>query len=123
MSLFRLTLLVAVLSICVGLALTNPVMDDYLKFVEIEMGKALDRGDQAQASRERTMVRSIFRSHSHELVTSFVGPRTVRRNWGLASSYESRLGDSQILVLGIAGRFIPLKGMDEAIVRLGRMAF
>jgi hypothetical protein len=26
-------------------------------------------------------------------------------------------------VLGVAGRFIPLQGIDEAIVRLGRLAF
>jgi hypothetical protein len=26
-------------------------------------------------------------------------------------------------VLGVAGYFIPLKGIDEAIVRLGRLAF
>jgi hypothetical protein len=119
----RLILLVASLGLCVGLALTNPSMDDYLRFVEAELGKALDRSDQSEASRDRAMVRSIYRSHSHDLVGSFVRPRTVRRNWGLASSYESTLFDSQILVLGIGGRFIPLKGIDDAILRLGRMAF
>lgn len=123
MTLRRLILVVASLSMCVGLALTNPSMDDYLRFVEAELGKALDRSDQSETSRDRAMVRSIYRSHSHDLVSSFVRPRTVRRNWGLASSYESTLFDSQILVLGIGGRFIPLKGIDDAIVRLGRMAF
>jgi hypothetical protein len=122
-TLLRLILLVASLSLCVGLALTNPSMDDYLRFVEIELGKALDRSDQSEASRERAMVKSIYRSHSHDLVSSFVRPRTVRRNWGLASSYESTLFDSQILVVGVGGQFIPLKGIDEAILRLGRMAF
>jgi hypothetical protein len=119
----HLILLVVSLTLCIGLALTNPSMDDYLKFVEAELGKALDRSDQPQGSREGAMVRSIYRSHSHELVSSFVRPRTVRHNWGLASSYESTLFDSQILVLGVGGRFIPLKGIDEAILRLGRMAF
>jgi hypothetical protein len=122
-SLLRLTVVVVALSVCVGLALTNPTMDGYLTFLEIEMVKALDRSDQVQVSPERTMVKSIFRSHSHELVEGLVRPHTVRRNWGLASSYESHLFDSHILVLGIGGRYIPLKGVDEAVIRLGRMAF
>jgi hypothetical protein len=123
MNLLRLTLLVVALGVCVVLALTNPTTDDYLAFVEAELGKAMDRSEQSQPSRERAMVRAIFRSHSHELVTSLVRPRTVRKNWGLLSLYESSLFDSRILVLGIGSQFIPLKGIDEAIVRLGRMAF
>jgi hypothetical protein len=123
----HLVLLVLVLSLCVGLALFNPTMEEYLAFVEAELGKAMDRGDQNQASEERTkeraMVRSIFRSHSHELVGSIVRPHTVRRNWGLMSTYETTVYDSRILVLGVAGRFVPLKGIDEAILRLGRLAF
>jgi hypothetical protein len=111
MSLLRLSLLVMTLSLCVGLALYNPTMDDYLAFVEAELGKAMDRSDRTQPERERAVVRAIFRSHSHELVGR------------LASVYETTLFDSQILVLGVAGRFIPMKGVDEAILRLGRMAF
>ena len=123
----HLVLLVLVLSLCVGLALFNPTMEEYLAFVEVELGKAMDRGDQnptgEERTKERAMVRSIFRSHSHELVGSIVGPHTVRRNWGLMSTYETTVYDSRILVLGIAGRFVPLKGIDEAILRLGRLAF
>ena len=127
MKLLYLTLLVALLSLCVGLALYNPSMEEYLAFVEAELGKALDRGDQNQVgqerAQERAMVRSIFRSHSHDLVGSVVRPHTVRKNWGLASVYETRILDSHIVVLGIAGRFIPLRGIDETILRLGRLAF
>ncbi|HLZ35837.1 MAG TPA: DUF4359 domain-containing protein [Nitrospira sp.] len=123
MSLLRLSLLVLTLSLCIWLALSNPTMDDYLAFVEAELGKAMDRGEGTQPDRERAVVRSIFRSHSRELVGSMVRPRTVRQNWGLASVYETTLFDSRILVLGIGGRFIPMKGVDEAILRLGRMAF
>lgn len=123
----HLVLLVLVLSLCVGLALFNPTMEEYLAFVEAELGKAMDRGDQNQAgedrTKERAMVRSIFRSHSHELVGGIVRPHTVRRNWGLMSTYETTVYDSRILVLGVAGRFVPLKGIDEAILRLGRLAF
>lgn len=123
MSLLRLGLLVLTLSLCIWLALSNPTMDDYLAFVEAELGKAMDRGEGTQPDRERAVVRSIFRSHSRELVGSVVRPRTARQNWGLASVYETTLFDSRILVLGIGGRFIPMKGVDEAILRLGRMAF
>ena len=123
MTLFRLGMLVAALSLCIGLALSNPTTDEYLSFVEAELGKAIERSDGAQPSRERTMVRTIFRSHSHELVESVVRPHTVRRNWGLVSVYDTTVFNSRIVVLGVAGHFIPLKGIDEAIVRLGRLAF
>jgi hypothetical protein len=122
-SLLHLSLLVTTLSLCVGLALLNPTMEEYLAFVEAELGKVLDRSDQTQLGQERAMVRSIFRSHSHELVGSVVRPHTVRRNWGLASVFETTVFDSRILVLGVAGRFIPLRGIDETILRLGRLAF
>jgi hypothetical protein len=122
-SLLRLSLLVTTLSLCVGLALFNPTTEEYLAFVEAELGKALDRSDQTQPSQERAMVRSIFRSHSHELVGSMIRPHTVRKNWGLASVYETTVLDSHILVLGVAGCFIPLRGIDETILRLGRLAF
>jgi len=91
--------------------------------VETELRKAMDKSELNQSNRDSAMVRSIFQSHSRELVRSFVGPRTIRRNWGLVSFYESRLSDTDILVLGVGGRFVPLKGIDESILRLGRMAF
>jgi hypothetical protein len=123
MTLLRLSILVIVLSLSVGLVLSNPSKDDYLDFVETELKKAMDRSALEQSNRDNAMVRSIFQSHSHELVQSFVGPRTIRRNWGLVSFYESRLSDTDILVLGVGGQFVPLKGIDESILRLGRMAF
>jgi hypothetical protein len=119
----HLLILVVALSICVGLALTNPTMDAYLGFVESELGKALDRAETSQPSKERAMLRTIFRAHSHELVASVVRPHTVRHNWGLLSRYETSALDAHIEVLGIGGHFIPLKGVDEAILRLGRLAF
>jgi hypothetical protein len=69
------------------------------------------------------MLKSIFRSHSHELMETAVRPHTIRRNWAVMSIYETSLFDVRIVVLGAAGSFIPLKGIDEAILRLGRLAF
>lgn len=123
MTLLQLSAAVILLSISIGLVVSNPTMDAYLLFVEAELGKAMDRSDQSHSTREQAMLRSIFRSHSHELMDTAVRPHTIRRNWGLASLYETSVFDSRIVVLGVAGYFIPLKGIDEAIVRLGRRAF
>ena len=123
MSLLQLSILIIALSVCIGLVLTNPTMDHYLGFLEAELQKAMDRSEQTPASREQAVVRSIFRLHSHELLSSVVRPHTVRRDWGILSVYETTVFESRILVLGVAGRFIPLHGLDETILRLGRLAF
>ena len=123
MTVLQLSIAVVVLSASIWLVLSNPTMDDYLLFVETELGKAMDRSDQGRSTREQAMLKSIFRSHSHELMNTAVRPHTVRRNWGLMSVFETSVLDSRIVVLGVAGYFIPLKGIDEAIVRLGRLAF
>ena len=123
MTVLRLALAVIVLSISIGLVLSNPTMDAYLLFVEGELGKAMDRSEHDPLTREQAMLRSIFRSHSHELMNTAVRPHTVRRNWGVASVFHTSVFESQIVVLGIGGYFIPLKGIDEAILRLGRRAF
>ena len=123
MTVLQLSIVVMVLGVSIGLALSNPTMDDYLLFVETELGRAMDRSDQSQSTREQAMLKSIFRSHSHELMNTAVRPHTVRRNWGLMSVYETTVLDSRIVVVGVAKYFVPLKGIDEAIVRLGRLAF
>jgi hypothetical protein len=123
MSLLRLAMTVIVLGLGVALVLSNPTMDDYLLFVEGQLGKAMDRSEQNHSGREQAMLKSIFRSHSHELMETAVRPHTIRRNWAVMSIYETSLFDVRIVVLGAAGSFIPLKGIDEAILRLGRLAF
>jgi len=123
MTIFRLSVAVISLGLAVGMVLTNPSMENYLDFVESELKKAIDRGELSPSDRDMSVVRSIFLSHSHEVVRSFVGPRTVRSDWGLVSLYRSRIVDSEILVLGVGGQFVPLKGIDDEILRLGRMAF
>ena len=123
MSLLRLAMTVIVLGLGVGLVLSNPTMDDYLLFVEGQLGKAMDRSEQNHSGREQAMLKSIFRSHSHELMETAVRPHTIRRNWAVMSVYETSLFDVRIVVLGAAGSFVPLRGIDEAILRLGRLAF
>ena len=123
MSLSRLSTMVLVLVGAVGLAWSNPTTDDYLRFVEQELGKAIDRMDQGTSTREQQFVRQVFRSQSRKLLESFVRPNTVRRNWGLVSYYETHIADTKVVVLGLAGHFVPLHGVEEATLKIGRMAF
>jgi Domain of unknown function (DUF4359) len=123
MSLVRLAGIVLTLAGAVGLALSNPTMDDYLQFVEQELGRAIDRMDQHTPSREQQLIRDVFRSQSKKLIAGVVRPATVRRNWGLVSQYETQIADAKVVVLGVGGRFIPIKGLEETTLRIGRMAF
>lgn len=123
MNVLQLAIAVFVLALSIALVLLNPTMDDYLLFVEAELGKAMDRSDQSHSTREQAMLKSIFRSHSRELVDTAVRPHTIRRNWAIASVYDTSLFDTRITVLGIGGSFIPLRGIDEALLRLGRLTF
>lgn len=123
MSLFRLSMIVGILVGAVGLAWSNPTMDDYLRFVEGELGKAIDRMDQGTPTREQQFIRQVFQSQSKKLLESFVRPNTARHNWGIMSQYETKVADTTVVVLGLGGRFIPLQGVEEAALKIGRMAF
>lgn len=123
MSLIRLAVVVLALTGAVGLALSNPTMDDYLEFVERELGRAIDRMDQHTPSREQQLIRDVFRSQSKKLIAGVVRPATVRHNWGLVSQYETRVADTKVVVLGIGGRFVPIKGLEETTLKIGRMVF
>ena len=123
MSLLRLILIVVVLAASVVLALTNPTTDQYLSFVEAELTRAIDRMDQSTPEREGTVVRNIFRRHSQELLNSMVRPHTIRHNWGIFSRFESTVLGTRIVVIGICNQFIPVEGVDEAILTLGQRVF
>ncbi|NJN69785.1 MAG: DUF4359 domain-containing protein [Nitrospira sp.] len=123
MSLFRLSVVVGVLVVAVGLVLSNPTMDDYVRFVEQELSNAMDRMDQATPTREQQFIRQVFRSQSKKLLESFVRPNTARRNWGIFSYFETHVAETNVVVLGLGGQFIPLQGVEEATVKIGRMAF
>jgi len=123
MSLLRLSLVVAVLAVSVILALTNPTTDQYLAFVQSELTKAMDRMDQSTPEREGTVVKNIFRRHSQELLNSMVRPHTIRQNWGVLSRFETIVLGNRVVVIGIGNQFIPIEGVDEAILALGRRVF
>jgi len=39
------------------------------------------------------------------------------------SYFETHVADTTVVVLGLGGRFIPLQGVEEATLKIGRMAF
>jgi len=123
MSLLRLSLVVTALAVSIVLALTNPTTDQYLGFVQTELAKTMDRMDQSTPEREGTVVRNIFRRHSQELLNSMVRPHTMRQNWGVLSRFETTVLGNRVVVIGIGNQFIPVEGMDEAILTLGRQVF
>ena len=121
MSLLRLSLVVTALAVSVVLALTNPTTDQYLSFIQAELTKAMDRMDKSTPEREGTVVRNIFRRHSQELLNSMVRPHTSRQNWGILSRFETTVLGTRVVVIGIYNQFIPVEGVDEAILTLGRI--
>jgi hypothetical protein len=123
MSLMRLSLVVAVLAVSIVLALTNPTTDQYLSFVQAELSKAMDLMDQSTPEREGTVIRSIFRRHSQELLNSMVRPHTMRQNLGVLSRFETTVLGTRVVVIGIGNQFIPVEGVDEVILTLGRQIF
>jgi hypothetical protein len=123
MSILHLSLVVAALAVSVVLALTNPTMDQYLGFVQAELTKAIDRMDQSTPERDGAVVRNIFRRHSQELLDSMVRPHTTRQNWGVLSRFETTVLGTRVVVIGIGNQFIPIEGVDEAILTLGHRVF
>ena len=123
MSLLRLSLAVTALAVSLVLALTNPTTDQYLGFIQVELTKAMDRMDESTPEREGTVVRNIFRRHSQELLNSMVRPHTMRQNWGVFSLFETTVLGTRVVVIGIGNQFIPVEGVDEAILTLGRRVF
>ena len=123
MSLLHLSLVVTALAVSVVLALTNPTTDQYLGFVQAELTKAMDRMDQSTPEREGMAVRNIFRRHSQELLNRMVRPHTMRQNWGVLSRFETTVLGTRVVVIGIGNQFIPVEGVDEAILTLGRQVF
>jgi Domain of unknown function (DUF4359) len=123
MSLLRLSLLVTTLAVCVVLALTNPTTEQYLGFVQTKLAEAIDRMDKSTSDREGAVIRDIFRRHSKELLEGVVRPHTLRQNWGILSRFETTALGTRIVVIGIGNQFIPVEGVDEAILTLGRRVF
>lgn len=111
------------LMLAVGLAATNPTMEGYVHFVEARLAAEIDKMDQSTPRADRELILKMFRAQGSKLVDGFVRPKTTRSNWGLLSLFETNVLEESVLVLGVAGQFIPLRGVEEATLKVGRLAF
>ncbi len=115
------TLLVIVicLSAAVVLAATNPTTQDYEGFLEATVAQEVARRSHHPASDERA---SMIRALLETLLQAVIRPNTVRRNYGLFSLFETRILDTDVLVLGVGTAFWPLSGVEEAIHQVEHLA-
>lgn len=121
--LIRLALLAAGLAAAVALAATNPTMDGYVRFVEVRLAAEIEKMDQGASRAEQNLIKGIFRARGIQLVDSVVRPNSTRRNWGLFSLFETHVLDERVLVLGVAEHSLPIRGVDEVTLKVGRLAF
>ncbi len=123
MSNLTLAWLVGSLLVAVGLVATNPTMDAYVHFVEARLVAEIEKMDQSGPRHDRDLIKAVFRAQGPKLVEGVVRPNSTRNNWGLLSFFETNVLDQPVLVLGVAGQFVPLRGVEEATLKVGRLAF
>jgi len=114
--------IVIVLSLCTTLAVLNPTREQYARFLEESLQKALDRMDQQPDDGQKAL-HDVLRAHGNKIIASVVSSRTIRHNYGLLTVYETRVLDLDIRVIGVAGLFIPLEREDDLVKKLGRVLF
>jgi hypothetical protein len=123
MSTLQLATVVVGLLMAVGLAATNPTMEGYVAFVETRLTAEIDKIDKTASRADQELIQKIFRAQGSKLVEGLVRPRTTRSNWGVLSLFETNVLEEPVLVLGVAGQFIPLRGVEAATLKVGRLAF
>lgn len=121
MSNLKLAILTSFLGICVALALTNPTSQDYGSFLRVQFELAVGRMDQSLPEQDRAMMRGLYATQGPKLIELVLQKYTNRRNFGLFSLFESRVLEQKVVVLGMASRFVPIEGVEEATVKLGRL--
>ncbi|MCP9471537.1 MAG: DUF4359 domain-containing protein [Nitrospira sp.] len=121
MSLARLAFLVVILAGAVWAAWSNPTTDDYVRFVESELHRALDRLDERTSARDQRLIHEVIRAQNKQLMDGVVRPATIRKNWGFFSWYETRVAGAKVVVLGIGGRFVPISGTEEVVKTIERL--
>jgi len=109
MSNWTLGLVVLLLALSVGLALTNPTMPDYLAFLDRQLGRALEQGPQGRSG----MLGAWFATEGRRVLDALIRPNTTRRNYGFFSLFETTLLEERVLVLGIGNKFFPLQGVES----------
>ncbi len=121
MSTIGLAFVVVLLGVCVWLAATNPTTDDYGAFLEVMLGQALDRMQQADSPREHAEIRNLLRSQGKQIIKSVVRPNTVRHNYGLFSVFKTRVLEFRLEVVGVGNQFFPGEDVEEISRKLGQL--
>lgn len=116
-----LLFLVALLSVAVALAATNPTATDYDAFLETAVTQAVEHRMQ-QAPAQGETIQNLTHGLLKPLLRSVIRPNTVRRNYGVFSVFETRVLESQVVVLGIGSHFLPVRGVEEIVRKLERLA-
>jgi len=82
---------------------------------------AVGRMDQTLSEQDRAMMRGLYAIQGPKLIELVLQKYTRRRNFGLFSLFESRVLEQKVVVLGVASRFVPIEGVEEATVKLGHL--
>ncbi len=121
MKIWMLLVLVLVLGAAVGLAVTNPTAQDYERFLQGQIVSALERMGAQPSARDQAILRDILKAHGNQVVHTFVLPATLRTNYGLWSTYQTKMFSVEVMVYGVAGRFIPQDEPETLTRKVGMM--
>lgn len=114
-----LVIIILALAIGVGLAATNPTINDYQTFIAGLMAQAVERVDGSTPA--GSLIRQLFKSQSKQVVESMIRPNTLRRNYGFFSIFETNALGVKVVVVGVVNRFIPVDGMEALTEKIGRL--
>lgn len=117
-----LIVLILALAVCVALAATNPTRQAYGEFLHATLAHTVEQIGSDIPEHERMLLRQLYASQGQQLIEIMVQQYTQLRNFGLFSIFESRVLEQRVLVIGIATTFIPVEGVEEVTVALGRLA-
>jgi hypothetical protein len=101
--------------------MTNPTSQQYGAFLQAQLGLAVERMDQSLSEQDRALAHGLYETQGPKLVEQVLQKHTRRRNFGFFSLFESRVLEQKVVVLGVASRFFPIEGADEAILKLGQL--
>lgn len=121
MKIWMLLVLVLLLGVAVGLAVTNPTSQDYESFLQDQIVSALERMGAQPSARDQAIFRDIIKTHGNQVVHAFVLPATLRTNYGLWSTYQTKIFSVEVVVYGVAGRFIPKDEPETLTRKVGMM--
>jgi hypothetical protein len=103
--------------------LSNPTLSGYLTYLEGHLVAALSHMDPAIQGQERHTIESAVATKGRRLMLSLVRDHTRRYTGGIASLYVTDVADIHMVTVGFAGAFVPIRGLDQGILTLGRLIF